>query len=175
MVRHLHTNINIFRKVSFEVSIITPFAGVTLEVGGDVETYWKSTTIPASPRTSKLASSRSGRLSGGTVSSQNSPLNPANATFPGRLPAISSLKGRHAYFVIQVTKDFHPVVYLDWLLPETRFAICVADVTLEQFEALATTQRRRMDSPIDMSAPDWHAKAFRSMVSLAQLMQVRRH
>jgi CDK inhibitor PHO81 len=77
--------------------------------------------------------------------------------------------------VIQVTKDFHPVIYSDWSLPETRFAICVADVTLAQFEALAATQGRRMDSAIDMNAPDWHAKASKSMVSLAQLMQVRRH
>jgi len=92
------------------------------------------------------------------VSGQNSPLNPGNAIIPGRPPAVSSLRGRHAYFVIQVTKDFHPVVYSDWLLPETRFTICVADVTLAQFEALATAQGRGLDSAIDMNAPEWHTK-----------------
>lgn len=35
-----------YLQVAFELSVVRPFVGVQLEIGGKVETYWKSTTVP---------------------------------------------------------------------------------------------------------------------------------
>ena len=159
--------------MSFEVSIITPFAGVTLEVGGDVETYWKSTAMPVYRMSSHLSPSRSEPRPGGTASAQNSPTIRSNKCSSGHPPAISSLRGSYVYFVVQVTRDLHPVVYANWLLPESRFDISVSDVTLAQFEALATTLGRSLHAPVNTSAPGWRTLVSQSMISLTQLLQVR--
>ena len=39
-------NFFFYLQVSFEIDIISPFDGVTLEIGGAVETYWKSLAVP---------------------------------------------------------------------------------------------------------------------------------
>lgn len=156
--------------MSFETNIITPFAGVTLEVGGDVETYWKSTAMPIYPMLLQSTSSRSRH---GVTRSAGRPSNSSNTSSAGYPPTVSSLRGNYVYFVVQVTRDLHPVVYTNWLLPESRFDLSVADVTLAQFEALATTLGRDLDAPIDTCAHDWHTLVSQSMTSLSRLMKVR--
>jgi CDK inhibitor PHO81 len=89
-----------------------------------------------------------------------------------RTLTISSLKGNYIYVVVQVTRDLHPVVYPDWLLPESAFDLTVADVTLAQFEALAARLGRHLKLPSGSMANDWPVLVARSMVSLAHLMQV---
>jgi CDK inhibitor PHO81 len=59
------------------------------------------------------------------------------------------------------------------MLPESRFDLSVAEVTLAQFEALAKTLGRNLDLPIKTSVLDWHTVVSQSMISLVQLMQVR--
>lgn len=109
---------------------------MTLEVGGDVETYWKSTEVP-----SDSSFGYSGQI---TASSNTSPAFTNNRT--GGLPLThSSLYGSYLHVVVQVTRDLHPVVYSDWLLPGTASELGVADVTLEQFEALARASGGQCD------------------------------
>jgi CDK inhibitor PHO81 len=83
---------------------------------------------------------------------------------------ISSLKDNYIYVVVQVTRDLHPVVFTDWLLPECGFDIGVADVTLEQFDALAARLGKNLDT-VDNST-DWRHAISGSLISLARLMTV---
>jgi CDK inhibitor PHO81 len=112
------------------------------------------------------------RAAGSVGSAQTSPSNRSNtSSSTGSLLTISSLKGKCLYLVVQMTRDLHPVIYSTWLLPESRFDLCVNDVTLEQFEALSTTHGRSLESIIDTSAFDWHNRVSQSMVSLELLMK----
>lgn len=146
------------------MNIISPFEGVTLEVGGAVETYWKSITF-AMPRIQPHLAYRmpiSSRAMDSTHTSPSMQSTVASTT-------ISSLQDAYIYITVQVTRDLHPVIHSDWLLPESGFDLGVADVTLAQFEALAARLGRNvlMDGPLD-----WCHIAAGSMISLAHLMTV---
>lgn len=82
---------------------------------------------------------------------------------------ISSLRGDYLYTVVQMTKDLHPVVYASQLLPETAFDLRVADVTLEQFEALSLRQQRK---PTFKTLRDWQTGIGSCMISLTDLLKV---
>jgi len=85
---------------------------------------------------------------------------------------ISSLRGSYVFAVVQVTRDLHPVVYSDWLLPGTDFDLCVSDVTLEQFEALSHRFGRHMNPEDSATIKDWSSLLTRSMISLADLLKI---
>jgi CDK inhibitor PHO81 len=105
-----------------------------------------------------------------TDSAGTSPSVQSVAASAGNALTISSLKDNYIYVVVQVTRDFHPVVYADWLLPESGFDLGVADVTLKQFEALALRLHKSLDSVDDST--DWRKVIAKSMVSLSRLMMV---
>jgi CDK inhibitor PHO81 len=155
---------------------------VTLEIGGAVETYWKSLAVPhtapapvaktATPRLSRarqLGSAQLGSPTGSpiTVSSKAQPI------------TISSITGSYVYITVQVTQDLHPVVFGEWQLPQQDFDLWVADVTLAQFEALARRKGRELranstSGGVTPSTPsEWHSLIRRSMVSLENVLKVR--
>jgi len=159
-------------QVDFEVNIITSFEGVTLEVGGDVETYWKSMAMPVvfTPQPNLSSWSHRSNLIG---SAQTSPAVNSTDNMGGQVAlTISSLRGCYIFAVVQVTRDLHPVVYSDWLLPGTDFDLGVSDVTLEQFEALSHRSGRRINPENDVMDTDWSSLLSRSMISLADLLKV---
>lgn len=176
----LDHRLHVIGEVSFEINIITPFDGVTLEIGGAVETYWKSLAVPhtapapvaktATPRLSRarqLGSAQLGSPTGSpiTVSSKAQPI------------TISSITGSYVYITVQVTQDLQPVVFGEWQLPQQDFDLWVADVTLAQFEALARRKGRELraintSSGVTASTPsEWHSLIRRSMVSLENLLK----
>ena len=156
-------------KVDFEVTIVTSFKGVTLEVGGDLETYWKSTAI-SEGRMTQLTHPRTNLRPNRGGSAVSSPAYTASKG-GGQTLTISSLQGNYLYVVIQVTRDLHPVVFFDWLLPGVEFELGVADVTLAQFEALAKRLGRN-DIAAGNTVGDWAGSVSRSMVSLDRLLKV---
>lgn len=87
----------------------------------------------------------------------------------GNSLTISSLKDNYIYAVVQVTRDLHPVIFADWLLPESAFNLGVADVTLCQFESLAVRVQKALDVINDST--DWR-QVSESMISLSRLMTV---
>jgi CDK inhibitor PHO81 len=89
----------------------------------------------------------------------------------GQTLMISSLQGTYLYIVIQVTRDLHPVVYFDWLLPGIEFELGVADVTLAQFETLAENLGRN-EIVAGNTAGDWTRSVSRVMISLDKLLKV---
>ena len=92
----------------------------------------------------------------------------------GNTLTISSLHGDYIHVVVQVTRDLHPVIYSDWLLPGLEFDIGVADVTLEQFEALAESLGRSGIETAGMHASARAEVLSLSMVSLDNLLKVSR-
>lgn len=84
---------------------------------------------------------------------------------------ISSLQGNYLYVVIQVTRDLHPVVYFDWLLPGIEFELGVADVTLAQFETLAEKLGRN-EIVAGNTVGDWALSVSGLMISLEKLLKV---
>ena len=159
---------------------------MTLEIGGAVETYWKSLAVPhtASAPVAKTATprlSRTRQLGSGPLSSPTgSPITVSSKTQP---ITISSIAGSYVYITVQVTQDLQPVVFGGWQLPQQDFDLWVADVTLAQFEALARRMGRELpannsnssssSSSVTPSTPsEWHSLICRSMVSLENLLKV---
>ena len=110
------SRLKVVGEVSFEFAIIKPFQGVQLEIGGKVETYWKSTR-PLLSGTPSLQSSMGGNISQSLVTA-------------------SSLSGQFARVFIQVTRDLVPVAYPSWRLPIQGLDLGVSQVTYSQFQAI---------------------------------------
>ncbi|KAJ7162538.1 cyclin-dependent protein kinase inhibitor [Mycena crocata] len=164
----LDTRLHVIGEVDFEVNIVTPFEGVTLAgVGGDVETYWKSLAMPlaAVPHRGPSRWPHRSNLIG---SANTSPSSHSITSSVGQASTISSLRGSYLQLPVQVTRDLHPVVFADWLLPQSNLDLNVSDITLAQFEALALSTGKNIKSQTE----DWAVMVSSSMVSLAQLLKM---
>ena len=141
-----------------------------MEVGGDFETYWKSLALPPYVVQSSLAPwpHRSSLIG----SAQASPSVHSVESSGKQLLIISSLQGSYVHIVVQVTKDFHPVIYTDWLVPEPNFDLSVSDITLEQFQSLGRRLGRDLPMVSAHSVGELSSVLSRSMISLAQLLKV---
>ncbi|KAG6850051.1 hypothetical protein H0H93_001867 [Arthromyces matolae] len=156
-------------KVDFEINIITPFEGVTLDFGGEVETYWKSMVAPpsiAQPETPKWPH-RSNLIG----SAQASPSVHSVTNDGSQSVTISSLQGPYIYATVQVTRDLHPVIYSEWLLPSADIELGVSDVTLAQFESLARHAGKNAPSGISTMA-EWSSKLPGLMLSVAEFLKL---
>ncbi|CAG8568265.1 9275_t:CDS:2 [Ambispora gerdemannii] len=112
------THLKVVGEVSFEFAIVKPFRGVQLEIGGRVETYWKSTN-PITRSNSSLVQ----------------PQAPSGIT--ASFITASSLSDEYIRIVVQVTRDMIAVVYSDWMLPVDEFDLSVSDVTYKQFKTMS--------------------------------------
>lgn len=170
----LDSRLHVIGEVSFEVNIITPFSGVTLEIGGAVETYWKSLATPVPTPGARSTTPRPMQPGRPTGSAHASPANPFLTVSGGHSLTHSSVTGSYIYITVQVTRDLHPVVFAEWLLPETGYDVGVADVTLEQFEQLAIRSGRHIfpSEQTNFSPVQWHRSISRSMLSLASLLKI---
>ncbi|KAJ3922734.1 cyclin-dependent protein kinase inhibitor [Lentinula edodes] len=164
----LDQRLHIVGEVSFEINIISSFDGVTLEVGGDVETYWKSTGISIIPHSLSPWPQRSYLIG----SAQTSPSSQSLSTTSSQASTISSVRGKFLTVVIQVTRDLQPVVYTDWLLPDSDFDLSVCDVTLEQFESLAKRSGRNIDEMTVLPSSNLPTLISQAMISLVRLLKI---
>jgi CDK inhibitor PHO81 len=115
--------------VSFDFTIIRPFAGVHFDIHSRIETYWKSTQTFES---------------GGKAASQH-------------LVTESSLSGQYLWVPVQVTSDHVAFVAPIWHLPVANVTLGVMDVTAEQLMAISSAQQgtvleqlRAAQSPEDL-------------------------
>ncbi|KAF9482025.1 hypothetical protein BDN70DRAFT_488230 [Pholiota conissans] len=167
----LDNRLHVIGEVDFEINIVTPFKDVTLEVGGDLETYWKSTAVAVGQPTT-MAPPRSSRRPNHIGSVQASPVYTAS-NGGGQTLTISSLQGNYIYIVLQVTKDLRPVVFFDWLLPGVDFDLGVADVTLAQYERLAESLGRNLPHVTEKdTSMDWASALPYAMLSLERLLKI---
>ncbi|KAG1874787.1 hypothetical protein DFJ58DRAFT_324189 [Suillus subalutaceus] len=169
----LDTRLHSIGEVTVSINIITPFQGVTLEVGGAVETYWKSMAIPRGTPSNSQTSLPWQQSPNSLDSTYTSPSIHSNAPSPLHTLTLSSLIGNHVHITVQVTRDLHSVIFGDYLLPETSFDLGVSDVNLEQFQALASRLERDNKSlKTAVSAQEWSRMLSHSMITLADVMQV---
>ncbi|OBZ76417.1 Ankyrin repeat protein nuc-2 [Grifola frondosa] len=170
----LDPRLHVIGEVSFEVNVITPFSGVKLEIGGSVETYWKSLAMPVPGLATKAFAPRSAPPVRPLGSAQTSPSNPSVAVSSGHSLTHTSVTGSYVYVTVQVTRDLHPVVYTEWKLPDDQYDLGIADITLAQFHALASRLgkgRPSVDNP-SISPSNWHKLLSSSMVSLVDLLRI---
>ena len=113
------SRLKVIGEISFEFSIVKPFQGVQLEIGGKIETYWKSTRPLQNP-------------SIGTPSLQS--INSGTTT--QSLVTASSLSGQFAKVFVQVTRDLVPVAYPSWRLPVEGLNLGVTEVAYSQFQKI---------------------------------------
>ncbi|KAL7424836.1 phosphate system positive regulatory protein pho81 [Cryptotrichosporon argae] len=151
-------------EVAFEVSCIKPFEGAQLEIGGRVETYWKSKVTPSNPTQDHAHQYQAHRPAAGTATGPSVPA--ATSAPESTLVTASSLSGEYVNVIVQVTRDGHPVAYSPYHLPVDGVHVGVADVSLAEFEALAAARNRTLQPPAESS----HAAWFRAIsASLAPL------
>ncbi|KAF9949571.1 phosphate system positive regulatory protein pho81 [Mortierella alpina] len=142
-------HLKVVGELAFEHSVIRPFQGVRLEVGGRLETYWKSTnsidsTISAA--TTPLVGTPS-LMPVSTSTSKGTLPHPAPQTtlsgsmIPSYITA-SSLAGEYIQLSIQMTRDFVPVVFEGWRLPVQGFDLAVSDVMFSQFKRFGDSIHR---------------------------------
>ncbi|KAI0832509.1 cyclin-dependent protein kinase inhibitor [Trametes gibbosa] len=170
----LDPRLHIIGEVSFEVNIISPFNGVKLEIGGAVETYWKSLSMPVPSGSAKILPPRAPQFGRPLGSAQTSPSNPSLAMASGHSLTHSSVTGSYIYVTIQVTRDLHPVVFSDWQLPDIQYELGVSDVTLAQFQSLATRLGRGGAVPDAASASPfgWARWISSSMITFQDLFKI---
>jgi CDK inhibitor PHO81 len=170
-------------EVAFEVSCIKPFEEAQLEIGGRVETYWKSKVTPSAPTQDHAHQLSSHRPL--SVSTSSPALRPPLATLnastqqgaqkESALVTASSLSGEYIHISVQLTKDGIPVVYPSWKLPVSGLDVGVSDVTYAQFEALARSQNRELSLESGQNAStaaEWYALLFNSMSSLENVLRI---
>jgi CDK inhibitor PHO81 len=154
-------HLRVIGEIAFELSVVRAFEGVQLEIGGRVETYWKSTNTSLNR----------------ALTLESAPL--TATTTPAAVVTASSLSGEHVRIVVQVTADGVPVAYPHWTLPVDGFDVHVGDVTLDQFVDLARRKGLMLEGGAahELQARSdptlWHEAIQNSLVPLCNLLQVR--
>ncbi|KAI5479290.1 CDK inhibitor PHO81 [Pseudohyphozyma bogoriensis] len=147
-------HLKVIGEIPFEVNVVKPFPRAQLQLGGHLETYWKSTTtVTAGP------------------SGEPAP----NAAGGPSVVTASSLSGEHVRVVVQVTSDGVPVVYPQWRLPVEGFDVHVGEVSYAQFLALAQKTGRGLnpDTVVNKSeAAAWYQAIFGALASLDEVLKV---
>ena len=186
-------------EVSFELDFVKPFDSVQLEIGGRVETYWKS-MLPSSNSAASAAPTRMtpnhgvGSVGAGSILGQhltsaapadspaaNSAAGPlgtpagSTATQP-TLVTGSSISGEYLRVVVQVTKDSVAVAYPHAFLPIPGVNVYVGSVTAPEFLALAASNKTLLDWDKEQaqraSWSDWKTALQQSLVTLEKLLEV---
>lgn len=152
----LDPHLNVIGDIPFEANVVKPFKRAQLQLGGQFETYWKSTATIA------LGENGDTILSGAGSA----------------VVTASSLSGEHVRLVVQVTSDGVPVAYPLWKLPVEGFDVHVGEVTLEQFVRLAKKLGRGVEEIEGMRETQdpgvWYHAILGAMIPLKELLNVRR-
>ncbi|SAL97291.1 hypothetical protein [Absidia glauca] len=151
----LDSHLKVIGELNYDYSVVKPFRGVQLEIGGRIETYWKSTNtvLPSStthsrhstpePVPSTLTTDTSAIATTAAVTSLLSTgdltstpgataLSSSSSGITSFITA-SSLSGDYVRAVVQLTKDLIPVVYANWLIEYNELLLAVSDLTYHQF------------------------------------------
>ncbi|TYJ56867.1 hypothetical protein B9479_002478 [Cryptococcus floricola] len=182
----LDHNLKTIGEVALEASCIKPFEGAQLEIGGRVETYWKSKVTPSNPGQDHAhLPAQSGALGAGVFSGAPAVRPPAVGAAPptggggaggeSALVTASSLSGEYVHVVVQVTKDGVPVVYPHLRLPVEEFDLGVSDVTFEQYTKLASRLGLTLSPPpttTTLKHGEWYTLLATTLSSLADVLSI---
>ena len=152
-------HMNLMGHMNIVLECVRPYGSVQLQIGGHVETYWKS-----------------------TLPSQNQPLTisplPHPNTHDGQDTALyvtaSSLSGDYLHVSVQFTQDLVPVVYALDRLPVDVWAPTVAQVTATEFDHIAQRTGHAWhvsDDDAGLAMPAWSQRLATALVSLETLLK----
>lgn len=161
----LDWQLSVVGHIRFFLECVCPYGSVQLQIGGRVETYWKS-TLPGN---------------------NNPPLvvpPPTQTGFVGRTDGhdshdtssyvtASSLSGNYLRVKVQFTRDLVPVVCMSATLPVPVWGPRVAQVTVAEMQDIATKTSHNWDLPDDVTfytLHDWEKKLSHSLVTLEHLL-----
>ena len=185
-------HLKVVGELAFEYSVVRPFQGVRLEVGGRVETYWKSTnsidsTISAA--TTPLVGTPSVMPVSTSTSGSALPHSTSQSLLVGNMiPSFitaSSLSGEYIQLSIQLTRDFVPVVFAHWHLPVDGFDLALSDVTFAQFKSFGELMNQKLaGDDLEGSGAsnrlsntwrsgEWRRKVYERWMSLEQVLKVK--
>ncbi|WVQ75263.1 hypothetical protein IAR50_004876 [Cryptococcus sp. DSM 104548] len=177
----LDHNLKTIGEVSLEASCIKPFDGAQLEIGGRVETYWKSKVTPSNPGQDHAHLPAQGGALGASVFAGAPAVRPpaaATTTQGGAggesaLVTASSLSGEYVHVVVQVTKDGVPVVYPHLRLPVEEFDLGVSDVTFAQYSQLASRLGLTLSPPTaTLKHGEWYTLLATTLSSLSDVLAI---
>ncbi|KAJ9094462.1 hypothetical protein QFC21_006001 [Naganishia friedmannii] len=181
MDHHLKT----IGEVSCHVQCVKPFDGAQLEIGGRVETYWKSTT--AAPSTAgaqdhahqfqphrPLSISTSSPSMRSVMQASNQKTQTKEPKESGFITA-SSLSGDYLHLVVQVTTDYQPVIFFDQYLPYPGLTFGVSEVSLKQYLQLGSQLQKSAEHQLDRvsgsaSVTEWYQVIRSSLCSLEEVL-----
>ncbi|KAJ1026771.1 hypothetical protein NDA16_002068 [Ustilago loliicola] len=187
-------------EVSFELDFVKPFDSVQLEIGGRVETYWKS-MLPGGATASTVGPTRMTPNSGvgGTLSSAaavaGTPKNAdkgtagtplagsagatsasATAAAQATLVTGSSLAGEYLRVVVQVTKDAVAIVWPSPFIPLPGLQVYVGSVKADELLSLASSTNHALNwTPAQAASAtwsDWQQALATSVVTLETLLSL---
>ncbi|KAF9932037.1 phosphate system positive regulatory protein pho81 [Linnemannia zychae] len=183
-------HLKVVGELAFEYTVIRPFEGVRLKVGGRLETYWKSTnsidsniSASATPLTGTPPSLMpvSMSTSRGILPHPAPQTTLAGNVIPSYITA-SSLSGEYIQLSIQMTRDFIPVVYANWQLPVEGFDLALSDVSFAQFKRFGRLIHQKETSEdlenvavrlaSTWKAVDWRRKIYERWMSLEQVLRI---
>ncbi|KAJ1679047.1 phosphate system positive regulatory protein pho81, partial [Spiromyces aspiralis] len=160
-------NLKSIAEISFEFSVIRPFFGAQLKIGGKIETYWKSTNPP--------------EAAGGIASATSSAI-ATSATVGGNgglsLITASSLASLHINIHVQVTADQVPVLWHDDSVTfDHGIKVPVDSLNYQQLTAIVASKHQGADfEPMlrrsDAKPEAWHALVKNSGISLERLLEI---
>ncbi|KAI9032077.1 PLC-like phosphodiesterase [Hyaloraphidium curvatum] len=136
------THLRVLGELCFEVSAVTPFKHSGVEIGGKVETYWKSTRVvtatgrrPSEGNQDVPPTPAEEKANFGTLVQTLGRGEPASVV--QSFVTASSLAEEYVVLAVQLTRDGVPVVCSDWTVPlAPGIALQLAELTAEQFSAL---------------------------------------
>ncbi|EMR11148.1 hypothetical protein PNEG_00744 [Pneumocystis murina B123] len=131
--------LSVIGTINFEFRVITPFKHPNMTTENN-STYWKSLiktrVIGHRGLGENRASKKSLQLGENTLQSFISAAN---------------LGASYVEFDVQLTKDYIPIIYHDFLVSETGIDIPVHNLTLQQFLALSDTKQSKSSTFLDKS------------------------
>lgn len=180
-------HLNVVGHVDLAVECVRPFGSVQLEIGGRVETYWKS-TLPSSNQGAAAAPNSERRVTGlGTNASLgvDRQVTRAEPTLAQEAPApeptsyvtASSLSGDYLRVVVQYTSDLVPVACASQRLPVPVWEPLVSQVSKNDFLKIAeqTGHAWSTSNTEAFTMADWSAKLATSLVPLDTLLATVPH
>ena len=164
-------HLNVAGRITTAVEYVHPFESVQLEIGGRVETYWKS-MLPSGPGAPTPAPAGIRRIPG-VGAPHGAP--PEDSTGTSTYVTASSLAGTYVQATIQFTADGVPVAWGADTLPGDVYAPRVAQTTAAQLDEIAHKAGLAWHVPDAQTPAEWRAALSRAPVRLDTLLDTLPH
>jgi CDK inhibitor PHO81 len=140
------SHLRVMGDVTFKLLLIQPFIHPSLQIGGTIETYWKSTTVVSTPSAGQDA---------------------VHSLLTG-----TSLVEEYIELVVQPTKDGRIAIYPKSTIPIDDVEIPLQFLTFEQAKNAFEKKHVPLDILTDLSSKKVAQQVYSCFTSLEQALQV---